>query len=97
MPCCALLFGDEFDGRAISESAQSTDHGNSLVAQKAFVAELFTSMHIADVNFNERNGNSAQGVAQSDTGMRQASGVDNNVIAFSSGFVNAIDNVTFVI
>lgn len=97
MPCGSLLFGDELDGRTISESAQSTDHGNSLVAQEAFVAELFASMNIADVNFNEWNSDSTQSVAQSDTGMRQTSGVDDNIIAFPSCLMDAIDDVAFMV
>jgi len=96
-PRCSLLLGDKFNSSAVSECAQPTNYGNSLVAQETLVAEFFASMHITDVNFNEGNSNSTERVAQSDTGVRQTSGVDDNIIAFSSGFVDAIDNVTLVI
>ena len=96
-PRCSLLLGNKFNSSAVSESAQAANHSNSLVAQETLVAEFFASMHITDVDFDKRNSDSTQSIAQSDTGMRQASRVDDNIIAFSSCFVNAIDNVALVI
>ena len=97
MSCCSLLLGDKFNSSAVSESAQAANHSNSLVAQETLVAEFFASMHITDVDFNKGNSDSTERVAQSDTGVRQTSGVDDNIIAFSSCLVDAINDMALVI
>ena len=100
------LLCDEINSSGITKSAQSSDHSNRLVAQETFVSELLSRVNIANMTLHKRNADSRQGISKANRSMCKGARVDDNPVDVflavaigteTSGLVNAVDDVTFVV
>ena len=58
------------------------------------MAELFTSVNVADVHLYGRNGNGTQGIMDSDAGVGVCACIEHNAITLETTFLNLVDEST---
>ncbi len=91
------LLSNKVDSSSVAKNTQSTDNSYSLVAQIAVVPPRFPSMNIANMHFDERNLNTKQSISNGNRCVREPSRVDDDEVAVPSSFLNAVDDVAFVV
>lgn len=84
--------------QAIPSGAETGDLGNDHRCDMRAAAERFTGMDIGKMNFNCRQGDRGNGIAQSDTGMRIGTWIDQNArCSIASRGMNPVDQGSFMV
>lgn len=91
------FLGDEVDGCRVTKNAESTDDADCLVAQEAAVPELFSGVDVANVNLQEWDRNTCEGIAKSHARVCETAWVDDDKLSLSAGIVDSVDNGAFMV
>ncbi len=84
--------------QAIAGSAETSDLGDDYRCYVRATAERFTGMDIGKMNFNSRQGDCGDRIAQSDTGMRIGTWINQNArCSLASRGMNPVDQGPFMI
>lgn len=59
--------------------------------------ELLPRMDVADVTLDERDSHPGQCISQSNTGVREASWIDDDILAVATCLVYSVDDSAFVV
>lgn len=94
---CVQFLSDKVDSSRVAKNAQSADDTDSFVAQEALVSELLSSVYIAYVHLEERNGDTGESVSQCHARVRETAGVDDDELGLLSRFVDSVDYGAFVV
>ena len=84
-------------GKAVASGSEAADHTHSALSQKRVMAELFTGMGVAEVQFHIGDRDTSQGITDGDGRVGVGPGVDLDSIAAAHGLVNPVHQSTFEI
>ncbi len=88
----------EFERVQITLPAEAADHALSLVGKIRVMPERFTTMHVRQMNLDERNADARESVPDSDTRVRVRGRIDQDEIGFfCPGGLDAINQSAFMV
>ena len=88
---------NKIDSSRIAKHAESTNNTNGLITQVAAVPELFPGVNIADVDFQERDRDSSERIAETHARVGESARVDDDEMDFLACLVDPVNNDTFVV
>ncbi|KAK3628179.1 hypothetical protein LTR56_018791 [Elasticomyces elasticus] len=91
------LMRNKVNRRSIAKHSKTTDNAYSLVAQITVMPPWFPGMNVADVKLDERYLDTKQSIPKRHTGVGETAGVDDDVLAVASCFMDAVDDGSFVV
>ena len=86
------MLSRKINGRRIAICSHTTYHRRCLVLEVTVMTESFSRVHIGDVQLNERDINTKQGIPNSDTCVCEGSRIDDNHVNVAACLVDAIDD-----
>ena len=81
----------------VTVSAEADDDADGFVGQIGMMAERFAGVDVGNVYFHKWDVDTADGIADGDTGMGIGAGIDDDEIGFTASLMDTADDIAFAV